>query len=183
VGLTLKGVYEYLAEEEVLGIAGDVGTIYDTGFKTLKVGMSISNFGPDLTYTREPFPLPVNFKVGVSATPVDREDHKLVLDLEGSHPNDNFERGIVGMEYGFNDLFFIRGGVKWGIKWKGFEEDEEGTLRPKTKFGFGTDMEKWSAGTGFKIPANIFNVKLDYSATDTNSFGLLHRLSLGLAWK
>jgi hypothetical protein len=179
----LRGLFEYLADEEVLGIAGDVGTIYDTGFKSLKVAMAVTNFGPDLTYTREPFPLPVNFKVGVSATPIDTDVHRLLLDLEGSHPNDNFERGIIGAEYGYNDLFFVRGGVKWGVKWDKFEEDEEGTLRPKTKFGFGTDMEKWSAGTGFKLPVSIFNIKLDYSATDTRTFDLLHRLSLGVGWK
>ena len=181
-GVTLKVLYEYLADEEVFGFAGDVGTIYDTEFKSLKVAMSITNFGPDLTYTRDSFPLPLNFKVGISALPIDTEDHRLLVDVEGSHPNDNFERGIIGMEYGFNDLFFLRGGVKWGVRWDTFEE-EEGILQPKTKFGIGTDTEKWSAGTGFKIPVNVLDIKLDYAATDFGTLGILHRLSLGIAWK
>ena len=48
-GLTAKYVRETWDDVSAGGVAIDIGTLYDTGFKTLRIGMSIQNFGPELT--------------------------------------------------------------------------------------------------------------------------------------
>ena len=48
-GLTVKYVREQWDDVSAGGIAVDMGTLYDTGFKTLRIGMAIQHFGGELT--------------------------------------------------------------------------------------------------------------------------------------
>ncbi|HRW77063.1 MAG TPA: PorV/PorQ family protein, partial [Candidatus Sabulitectum sp.] len=47
-GMTAKYVRESWDDISAGGVAVDLGTLYDTGFKTLRIGMSIQHFGPEL---------------------------------------------------------------------------------------------------------------------------------------
>jgi hypothetical protein len=156
-GVNLKFISSFAEDEQVTSIAGDVGTLYDTRYKSLKIGMCIANFGPDLKYIKESFPLPMVFRVGVSATPYDSPPHKLVVDAEGSHPNHNEEQAIVGGEYSFNDVLFLRAGHK-----------------------FNYDAETWSAGAGFKFKVGNTGLTLDYGFSDYTHLTQLHRATLGI---
>jgi hypothetical protein len=49
-GTTVKMVHEKIAEWDINSWAVDVGTYYETGFKSIRIGMAIMNFGPDVTF-------------------------------------------------------------------------------------------------------------------------------------
>ena len=49
-GTNFKFIREKLADWDEKGWAFDIGTYYDTGFKSLRIGMAILNFGPDFRY-------------------------------------------------------------------------------------------------------------------------------------
>lgn len=50
LGGTVKLVHEKIAEWDINSWAADIGTYYETGFKTIRIGLSIMNFGPDVTF-------------------------------------------------------------------------------------------------------------------------------------
>jgi len=156
-GVNLKFIRSFAENEEVMTIAGDIGTLYDTHYRSLKIGMCIANFGPDMKYIRESFPLPMVFRVGISAVPYDEPPHRLIFDAEGSHPNHNEEQATVGAEYSFNDMFFLRGGYKINY-----------------------DAEKWSVGAGFKFSVANMGLGLDYGYSDFGFLTDMHRASLAM---
>ena len=49
-GSTVKLVHEKIADWDVNLWAVDIGTYYETGFKSIRIGMAIINFGPDARY-------------------------------------------------------------------------------------------------------------------------------------
>ena len=114
--------------------AVDIGTLYITGYNSLKLGMSVRNFGPELDFEKDgkdatfddyhdgellPEPesfrayhMPLMFQVGISYDLFeDLPNHKLMLAIDAVHPNDSSERLNLGMQYGFMDILFLRGGL------------------------------------------------------------------------
>jgi long-subunit fatty acid transport protein len=49
-GSNIKILHEKLADWNKTGWAVDIGTYYETGFKSLRIGLAIMNFGPDMKY-------------------------------------------------------------------------------------------------------------------------------------
>jgi len=49
-GATVKYVHEAIADWDVNTWAVDIGTFYETGFKSVRIGMAIMNFGPDVRF-------------------------------------------------------------------------------------------------------------------------------------
>jgi hypothetical protein len=113
--------------------AVDIGTLYITGFNSLKLGMSVRNFGPELDFEQDgkdatfddyhngellaepesyrPYHMPLMFQVGISYDFLeDLQNHKLMFALDAVHPNDSAERLNLGMQYGFMNILFLRGG-------------------------------------------------------------------------
>ncbi len=138
LGASTRYVQQKIWNESAIGFGIDLGMIYQTDFKNLKIGMSILNFGTDMTLSgddlRRPididesiegnndrleaylgvkdWPMPLVFRVGIAMDLVDITNHKVIFALDAKHPNDNSESLDVGLEYGFNDLFFLRGGYR-----------------------------------------------------------------------
>lgn len=50
-GTNFKILREKLADWDKTGWAFDIGTYYETGFKSLRIGLAILNFGPDIHYS------------------------------------------------------------------------------------------------------------------------------------
>jgi hypothetical protein len=107
---------KYTAEMSML--AFDIGTIYYTGFKDLKIAMVLQNFSEEKKYVAEKFPLPLTFKFGVAMDLtkiwMEESEHQITLAIDAIHPRDFSERLLLGLEYGFRDLVFLRGGYKIG---------------------------------------------------------------------
>jgi hypothetical protein len=49
-GTNFKLLREKLADWDKMGWAVDIGTYYETGFKSVRIGLAILNFGPDMHY-------------------------------------------------------------------------------------------------------------------------------------
>lgn len=105
---------EYTAEMNIIAL--DVGTLYYTGFKDLRFGMTLQNFSSEAKYLAEYFPLPLTFRFGLAMDIMtminDDSDHKLTLAVDALHPRDYSERLHFGGEYQYKNLLFLRTGYK-----------------------------------------------------------------------
>jgi hypothetical protein len=129
-GLTAKAINEAIWDNSASGIGADVGLFYKTGFKSLKLGMVVSNFGseiaytgrqldfadttkktnPPVTYKTEPAPLPTIFRFGLSYNIIEKEKDYLLVAADLVHPSDVSETINFGFEYCLNQLLFLRAG-------------------------------------------------------------------------
>ena len=115
-GLTASLVHSGLDDLSDNTMSFDFGTLYDTGFKSLRIGFSIQNIGGELTYidATRAAKVPTVFRVGASANVLDSGNNRVLLASEFSHPPDNSERMNIGAEYSFKDFFFARTGYNIG---------------------------------------------------------------------
>jgi len=173
-GLTVKYVRETWDDVSAGGVAVDLGTLYDTGFKTLRIGMTIQHFGPELTPDGEfttyfsgddslqvydSYSMPMTFKLGMAMDVLQTANHHITVEVDGVHPPDNLEQVNLGAEYWFNNMFALRGGYR-----------------------VNTDEEGLAAGAGFRIPMNGATLSLDYAYQDFNRLEMVHRASLGVSF-
>ncbi len=160
IGMSVKYIGEFVHEYSANGWAADVGTIYDTGFRGFKIGMAITNFGPDMRFINVNYPLPINFKFGASINVVEQVDHYVTLAAEGWHPSDNLEKYNVGLEYVFKDMFALRGGGR-----------------------FNYDIDGLTAGGGVRVPfSEEQEIRVDYAYQDFGILTQVHRFSLSFAF-
>jgi len=160
IGVTAKYIQENLETEQTWGWAADVGTCYNSGFRNFKIGMTITNFGPDMKFIEKDFPLPINFRFGASVDFIDHQDHLVTFAAEGSHPADNLEKYNIGVEYLYLDKFSLRAGERFNYDTDGF------TAGGGAYLALGRDMD----------------IYIDYAYQD---FGLLtevHRFTIGLVF-
>jgi hypothetical protein len=172
-------------------VAFDVGTQFRTDFfGGLTIGAALTNFGTDLRLsgrdlrtTTDPDPtqtgnngdvpvdialeswgLPLDFKLGVVARPLQSRMNQLTVSLDAIHPSANYESLNVGAEYGFRQRFFLRGGFQ-GL----FLQEREGGL---------------AFGVGFHqlLPYRNGMAKLDYAYRDAGRLGGIHVLGLSITF-
>ncbi len=187
IGFNPKFISQTIWKMNANAIAIDVGARYATPFKGITLGLSISNFGSkmrlsgnstlvlhDLDPTSsgnnervpayletEEWDLPLNFRVGVAYTPSISDKHRVVVAVDASHPNDNYESVNVGAEYTFDDLISIRGGYK-----SLFLQDSEESL---------------TVGAGVKqhLLGNL-NITVDYAYSDLGRLKSSQKLTVGV---
>lgn len=188
-GFTVKYLRENLDEYSINGVSVDLGSLYNTGWKNITIGMALRNFGPDLKYEidndddgemdedpfdlldndgdglidedrqEDTFKIPMNFSLGISADLFRENNQALIASAQLDNCVDRRETYNVGVEYKLSQ-FKIR-----------------------TGYQFGLDAASYSAGFGWTIPANFAIIDLDYSYSDfgdlTESFiKTPHRLSM-----
>jgi hypothetical protein len=172
-GITVNYFKSALADVVAQTATVDFGTIYNTGVRGFKIGIAIQNVGSDMEYSGtinpegvemdfqgERVKLPILFRVGSAIDLYQREAHSLVTAFDFTHPPDNAERASWGLEYGFNEYFFLRGGYK-----------------------FNYDTEGLTAGLGIKFPTSVGSQsRLDYSYSDMETLGASHRFSLTMSF-
>ena len=148
IGGTVKFISQTIWNESAKGYAIDVGTLYRTGLKGLKLGISICNFGTtmrmsgkDLSFYHDIDPtiygnnnkiiadlrtddwnLPLTFRVGAAMSVIETDQLRATVAVDALHPNDNTESLNFGAEVKLFDLISLRGGYK-GL---GLEYREEG---------------------------------------------------------
>jgi long-subunit fatty acid transport protein len=145
-------------------IAFDIGTIYYIGYRDLRIGMSLQNFSNEKQYRTETFPLPLTFKFGaamnVMAFWMESSQHTLTVATDFMHPRDYTERVHVGLEYGFNDMLYLRGGYKYNY-----------------------DEESLTFGAGFNFSfLQSLALRLDYSYQEFGNFDGVHMFSFDFAF-
>jgi hypothetical protein len=169
-GISGKYIWERLSEETASGFAFDFGTLFLTGFRSLRIGMNISNLGPEmklegpeLNYTHntklqvDPYDLPLTFRFGMAYDFVDSPESRFTVTAEAKHPNDNEQQASFGGEYLWKEIFSLRGGYK-------FNYEEEGL----------------TLGGGIKIKAGEeTSLDISYAWADFSRLSSVHRFSLG----
>ncbi len=182
VGGTFKFVQEDMFDYTAKNWAVDVGTYYQTGFRSLVLGMSIMNFGPEMAFDgsyvdySDPqeggtagaleikdfadYPMPLTFRFGMAMYVYETEDVKVLTALDTNKPNDNNQRVNTGVEFSFMDMLAVRGGYKVGY-----------------------DEDSYSFGAGFKY--NLLgsaSLRIDYSYSDIGVLDVAHRGSFGVSF-
>jgi len=155
-GISVNYVQSTLATYTSSAATFDFGTLYDTGYRSLKIGMAIQNLGSDMQFIDDEVKMPTVFRVGMSMNLYEDASNRILSSAEFSHPPDNNERANVGVEYGFKEFFYVRGG-----------------------YLFAYDLERFAAGVGFKIPSSLNSeAVIDYAYTDMSTLGGVHRVSV-----
>ncbi len=115
-GGTLKYVRETIDVYSTDNVVADFGFLYHTGFRSLRIGASLHNFGLDSKYAEEKFKMPQILRMGVAAEVLGTcaRGTYLTLMAEAVHPNDASEHLHLGVEAVFGRLGVIRAGYKFG---------------------------------------------------------------------
>ena len=146
----------------------DFGMLYNTGFRSVQIGVSAQNFGAQVKFADAAHPAPLAFRMGVSANLFGQEGllfqdnvNRLTLAYDLFQPNDYRQQMHAGAEYSFSEFLDLRVGYK-------FDYDSEGLT-----FGGGlhTGISGWP-------------VRFDYSFGKMNEFlNNVHRISLGVQFR
>jgi len=194
-GATFKLLKETLADWEKTGWAVDVGTYYETGFKSLRIGMAIMNFGPDLRYD----------VVDVDGVPVPkghtREEFFDTRDNDGDgFPDNDTEEKAVPLPLAF------RAGVAFEVFENSYSKATVSAelMHPsdnEERYNFGGEYwlhdmlavrAGWklnaneggfTAGAGFKLPLSSFgDASIDYAFNDLGKLSSVHRGSFSVSF-
>ena len=188
-GLTAKAISEAIWDNGAAGIGADIGLFYKTGFKSLKLGMVISNFGSELTYTgrqldfadttkttnppatykTEPASLPTLFRFGISYNLIEKEKDYLLFAADLVHPSDVNETVNFGFEYCLSQLLFLRAGYIFNT-----DSQYAGEIGRKTGLSAGL-------GVAFKI-RNQIDLKIDVGYRVIDYIGNSPRVTLNVGF-
>ena len=164
IGGTGKYVSQKIWSEKATGMALDLGVVYNTDWKNMKIGMSISNFGTDMKLDgrdlfvnydpntningnngqqqaqlrTESWTLPLTYRLGIAVDAMSSASSRLTLATDGVHSADNVTNANLGLEYGVKVSqldFALRGGFRQA-------------------FANSTSDGGWTAGAGLKYALN-----------------------------
>jgi hypothetical protein len=159
-GVTSHFIHMGLADKSVETIAVDFGLIYRIGIRGIKIGMLIQSLGSEVNFDDRASKLPTLFKVGLSVDAYRQGAHALLAAGEFSHPSDNKERMNVGMEYMFNEFFYLRSG-----------------------YNIDYDCQGLAWGVGFRLDTSqTSDIGLDYGWEDLGYLGQVHRITLNFSY-
>jgi hypothetical protein len=182
-----KFIQEKIYNESATGYAFDVGLLYITRFRGMRLGMSISNFGTKMqldgkdlvrTYDEdeenlgnnstipaklktEEWPLPLFFRVGVSMEVIKSGMNVISIATDAMVPTDNSTIFNIGAEYSFNEILYLRSGYR--------------------SIGRSTAEEGLTAGIGFKynVPG-LSKINLEYAFNEFGVLGDIHIIGFGM---
>lgn len=187
IGGNVKFIQQKIWHASANAIAADLGAVFISPFKGIRIGASISNFGNDMTldgrdlrisvdpdpinegnvefinalYETDGFPLPLLFRVGIAGELLNKGKTRLSFGLDALHPNDNTESVNAGLEFSFAETFFLRGGYSTLFR----DSTEEGLTM--------------GAGILYRLAGTNTKLKVDYSYSDFGRFDFIQRVSLG----
>ncbi len=183
-GITAKYAREDLGVKSAGNLMFDAGLTYDTGFKSLMIAAVVRHFGPEVRfydkvnlprydastdstyyqrYTGKSYPLPQTFNIGIATYLISStesslfrsESQTLLLAFDMVQPRDYDQQYNFGLEYGFNNILFVRAGYK-------INYDEE-----NISFGFGLAFNKY---------------RIDYAFSNFGDYlDSVHRFSFGFS--
>lgn len=185
VGVNINYIHDQIHTSSMQTFAFDIGSNFDTGIYGFVLGMSVTNFGPEVEYhgkglnqevnddldvsgqlrkVTSSFPLPLAFKlgfannlIGPNSTFIQDGTHRLTVAIEGVNPMDYIVSGGAGLEYGWKEMFFLRMGSY-----------------------LGHDTAQLTTGAGMKYRAGMFIVSVDYAFADYGILESTHQISIGM---
>jgi len=188
-GLSGKYLSSRIWHETASAFALDFGIFYNTSLEGLRLGFSMANFGSGVRYSgrdldstldpdkdvenfdrvpaeykTNPYPLPILFRAGISYEIGLGDFGSTILAADLLHPSHAPEAINVGLEYGFRNIFFLRGGYQ-----NLFDDSSINGLT----FGGGID---------YFDNINGFGVRFDYSWSEWGVLSNTQRFSVGLVF-
>ncbi len=187
IGVNVKYIRESILNSTAAGFAFDIGTLYDTPFPRVRLGVSISNFGSDLRIDGEDlnirvdiapdqlgdnqsivgrlktddFDAPLIMRVGLSWDAIVAAGNRLTLAVDGLNPNDNAQSVNLGGEYALLDETLLL--------WAGFNDL------------FLDDREKGlTLGAGVQFETSGVHFFGGYAFQDFEHLGSVNRFSFQL---
>ena len=187
IGGTVKYVSQRIWNESASTVAFDAGLLFVTGFHHMRLGMSIANFGGDLTMDgrdllkrididpansgsnktlmanlkTEAWPMPVFFRVGLGLDVVKTDSYSLTVAADALRPSDNVMVINSGAEVSLLNVVYLRAGYCALMQ----KESEEGM----------------TLGGGLRYDAPSFiSLSVDYSFQKFGRFGDVNTLTVGL---
>jgi len=192
-GVGVKYLRENLYEYSVNSYAFDLGSMYNTGWNNIKIGMALKNFGPDIRYRvdddndgstdEDPFDLfdndgdgdvdedgpeleskiPMHFSLGISGDLMRSDNSYLIASLQLDNVIDRTETWNLGAEYKLGNIF-LRGGYQLNY-----------------------DSNTYSVGAGWQVPTSLGIFNIDYAYTDMGFLAesmlkSAHRVSLKMRY-
>ena len=136
IGVAIKYFREDIYTAQMQSLVIDLGSNFDTGMYGFILGMSVSNFGPEVQYEGDAldvtvdddiavpgklskitnkFPVPLTFRIGLSNDVIgggEESVHRLTFSADAINPIDYTVYGGVGFEYSWRDIAFVRGGTR-----------------------------------------------------------------------
>ena len=148
----------------------DMGSIYYLGYGSVRIAVSLTNFGPELApgggfvsptsgevRSYDGFDPPILFRYGLAFEPIENANQRLTTSLEVAQPADNAQR------------------IKLGAEWTW-----QRRLALRTGYDFNADELKYAAGAGLFIGVGQKQGTIDYAFTEGGALGAINRLSLAV---
>jgi len=185
IGGSINYIRDKIAETGMQAVSYDIGSNFNTGIYGTILGMSITNFGPEVEYAGEDlsvqvpdtidveesleritneFPLPLIFRLGIenelvgpNSAFMKNDQHRLILSMDGIKPSDYIVFGSVGIEYGWQKLAFVRMGTH-----------------------LGHDTAGLSAGLGLNVRLGKMALSVDFAFVDYDVLKNTNQLAIGL---
>jgi hypothetical protein len=159
IGVQAKYMHEKLDGDSYGNVLFDVGTLYYTGFRQLRLAFSLQHFGATVEGLRQDFRMPLLARLSAADEIVSTAQLTLTAAVELVHPTDNEQWVNFGLEALVLDVVALRGGYRNNV--------DEGRL---------------SLGMGISTPRVAgFRLIADYAYVDFGEvFDATHRLTFGI---
>ncbi|MBD3349090.1 MAG: PorV/PorQ family protein [Candidatus Eisenbacteria bacterium] len=169
VGATIRWYHLNMADAFAEGVCGDVGVLYDTPFRNLRLGASVNNVGPSNRWSGvgsetgfgESYSMPTTYRAGASVRVFDVVTHRVVLAGEFKRTSFGANRASLGTEYTFNrGPLFVYG---------------------RAGYRLGYDEEGLTLGGGVQFPSSKeSDIRIDYAYVDMGTLDYIQRVSVAL---
>ena len=133
IGSSIKYILEQIYTVEMQSFVFDMGSNFNTGIYGIMLGMSVSNFGPNVQFhgdgflkedeeavsgysqkVGKDFSVPLIFRLGIQKDVLGADDgsvHRLTVSADAINPIDYTVYGGLGTEYSWRNIAFVRGGT------------------------------------------------------------------------
>ena len=188
IGGTFKYISQDIYHESASTIALDVGLLFRSAFRNLRIGMSINNFGLDAQLdgkdllqavdidkvnagnndrisaklVTDEWPLPLLFTVGLAIDVVNMDLFYWQFAVDALHPNNNNSFFRLGTELAINNILYLRCGHSAVFK----ENAEDGL----------------SFGIGIRYSLSAMRFGFDYSMTNFGRLGTIPQFGINLGF-
>lgn len=138
-------------------IAGDIAVLYSNNPRNFRFAMKIANFGNEIKFVNESYPIPVNFTFGISVNAIEAQKYKVLTSLTSVVPNDGPPLARGGVEWTYMNSLSMRGG-----------------------YHFNHDVVSLTLGGGVRVPISHYFFTADYSYNAYNKLGGVHSFGIRL---
>jgi hypothetical protein len=187
IGGQVKYIQETIWHMKASTAAIDIGALFTTPFKNIRLGMSIVNFGGkmqlagrDVRFVTDPaedmagnndqipahyeldtWAIPLTFRVGLSGEIIDKGYLKWTWALDALHPSDNTEYINIGTELALWKTLYLRTGFRTL-----FIDERTGGLTAGIgmKYYFGPD----------------YGIQFDYAFVDYGNLGFINMVTIAI---